>query len=724
MPGKTTPNKSLSYMIGIANHPFFRMLRSGLVFSVPFFLAGSIALIINHMPLDSYQSTMRSIFGENWKLYGNFLTRATIDLVSLCISCSIGASLAAKHNQNAQPGEKKISETMTSLVSLSCFAVIMTVPEISGGFSPISSWSGIHGFAMAIIVSHLTARIFIALSRSKTLELKIYVEDSDAETSQVFECIIPAIITILAIALFKIFIVNAGLHSLQDMVRDLFNSQFNAMENPKATALLFTVGNQIAWFFGIHGPTLFDYTLNGDFATMVGDNITAQAQGLPLPHILNKGFFDIFMFIGGAGGTLSLVLAILIGGANNSSRRIAKYGIIPSLFNINELIIFGLPIVLNPVFLIPFVLTPVVTCAIAWTFIYFGIVPGISALADWTTPPLINAYVATGSIKGTLLQLLNIIVGIFIYLPFVRISDAARIASFEDNMEKVLHQAAEPPQRQITPPAGDKSGAFIRALGNDLEHALARINLDGPLQLEYLPRLDQRFGRITALESKLVWRHQLYGVIPDQVLLSVAQETNNYSRLGSYVLSLAVIQRKAWFNEGQTNLVVNIKVPDNLLENIEFISSLSSIMERQNVLPNLIEISVNAGSVLMLDSPLRNVLRELQLTGVRICIENYDTGQGSLLYLRRFHNTSLKLDAEICKNIDTVRINQEICTEIMKNCRNIDITTIADGITNHEQLKFLLMQGCRIFQGPLISEYIPADQCIELVKNYKFFDRP
>lgn len=710
-------------MISFANHPFFRMLRSGLVFSVPFFLAGSIALIINHMPLASYQNSMRSIFGENWKLFGTFLTRATIDLVSLCISCSIGASLATKHNQSAQPGEKPVNITMTSLVSLSCFAVIMTMPDLAGNFGPTISWAGVHGFAMAIIVSHLTARIFIALSHSRTLELKIHVEDSDTETAQVFECIIPAIITILIIVVLKICLVNSALQSLQDMIRDLFNSQFSAMENPWSTALLFTIGNQIAWFFGIHGPTLFDYTLNGDFATMVGDNITAHAQGLPLPHILNKGFFDTFMFIGGAGGTLSLTLAILLGGASNSSRRIAKYGIIPSLFNINELIIFGLPIVLNPVFLIPFVLTPLVTCFISWACIYFGLVPGISALAEWTTPPLINAYMATGSIKGSLLQLFNIIIGILIYLPFVRISDAAKIASFKYNMDKMLSRSADPKQSQTPETYEDKSGAFIRALGNDLEHALDHINLDGPLQLEFLPRLDQRFGRITALESRLVWRHQLYGVIPDQVLLAVAQETNNYARLWSYVLNLAVIQRKAWFNEGQTNLVVNIKVPDNLFENIEFTSSLSAILERQNVLPNLIEISVNASSVLMLESPLRNVLRELQLTGVRICIENYNTGHGSLLYLRRFHNTSLKLDADICKHIDTVRINQEICTEIMKNCRTIDITTIADGVTNHEQLKFLLLQGCRIFQGPLIGGRIPAEKCMELVKNYKYFER-
>lgn len=104
-------------------------------------------------------------------------------------------------------------------------------------------------------------------------------------------------------------------------------------------------------------------------------------------------------------------------------RTIANLGIVPSWFNINEPVLFGLPIVLNPMLLIPFILIPLVLTVISYFAIYTGLVPRTIALLPWTTPPIMGGFVATGSIRGALLCIFNLIVGIAMYIPFIIASE-------------------------------------------------------------------------------------------------------------------------------------------------------------------------------------------------------------------------------------------------------------------------------------------------------------
>ena len=186
------------------------------------------------------------------------------------------------------------------------------------------------------------------------------------------------------------------------------------------------------WFFGIHGGNVMDQVSQQYFAGNVDVNIANIAAGLPPTEILSKTFFDVFVFMGGCGTILCLVIAVFLFSRRRSVKDIAKMGVGPTIFNINEFVIFGLPVVLNPVFFIPFVLTPIVITVISYFAVYLGIVPYVTQTVEWTTPAILSGFVATGSVAGSLLQIVNIVVGVLIYRPY-----------FQDIREKTACQRKE-----------------------------------------------------------------------------------------------------------------------------------------------------------------------------------------------------------------------------------------------------------------------------------------
>ncbi|MFY7751796.1 MAG: PTS transporter subunit EIIC, partial [Exiguobacterium acetylicum] len=159
------------------------------------------------------------------------------------------------------------------------------------------------------------------------------------------------------------------------------------------------------------------------------------------PYTVTKPFLDAFVFMGGSGATLSLLLAIFIvvrKQRNHPYHQVAKLSAPAGLFNINEPVIFGMPIVLNPVMLIPFILAPVVLTVVSYVALSTGMVPKTVAIVPWTTPPIISGYLVTGgSIRGVLLQVFNLTLATLIYIPFVVAGARAMTAEINRNKDSI-----------------------------------------------------------------------------------------------------------------------------------------------------------------------------------------------------------------------------------------------------------------------------------------------
>jgi PAS domain S-box-containing protein len=189
--------------------------------------------------------------------------------------------------------------------------------------------------------------------------------------------------------------------------------------------------------------------------------------------------------MGGAGNTLSLLAALFVVRKKSGVKRIAEISLLPAVFNINEILLFGIPIVLNPIYLVPFTAVPLVLTVISWGAAVTGLLPAAAGEVVWTTPAIISGYAAAGSAAGSLMQLVNIAVGFFIYLPFVRMAEKVRRYRFDPSYGELLRAGGKSGDAYAAL-AGQpgETGAISRVLANDL---LASIKRNEHLVLKNTP---------------------------------------------------------------------------------------------------------------------------------------------------------------------------------------------------------------------------------------------
>jgi PTS system cellobiose-specific IIC component len=220
------------------------------------------------------------------------------------------------------------------------------------------------------------------------------------------------------------------------LLNQLFNMDFNELITTIITKplsylttslpgfLLITSFANLFFGFGIHQAVISGALLDPFLFQNMQDNMLAYANHQEIPHIINMAFKDTFAVMGGSGNTISLLIAIFIFGKRKDYKDISKMSLTPSIFNISEPIIFGLPIVFNPMLIIPFVLAPIFSLTVAYFATAVGLINRVVVQTPWTTPPVISGFLATGGDwRAAVLQVVIIIVSVFIYLPFLKIDE-------------------------------------------------------------------------------------------------------------------------------------------------------------------------------------------------------------------------------------------------------------------------------------------------------------
>ena len=178
----------------------------------------------------------------------------------------------------------------------------------------------------------------------------------------------------------------------------------------------------LLWFVGIHGALIITGIMNPFWMTYLFENQQALAAGsATLPHIYLQGFWDFYLLIGGIGSTLPLVF-MAMRSRSRQLKSVGKIGLLPSLFNINEPILFGFPIIMNPVFLLPFLFVPLINACIAWYLTHLGVLDRAVAMLPWSMPaPLGAAWSANGSWKNLCMCLFAIFNAWMLYRPFFKV---------------------------------------------------------------------------------------------------------------------------------------------------------------------------------------------------------------------------------------------------------------------------------------------------------------
>lgn len=236
-----------------------------------------------------------------------------------------------------------------------------------------------------------------------------------------FQLLIPLLVVMLSISIINAVLLQTSGRILPELISEAVRPLVIASDTLTAVLISLFICN-LLWFVGIHGALIITGIMNPFWMTYLFENQQALASGAAtLPHIYLQGFWDFYLLIGGIGSTLPLVF-MAMRSRSRQLKSVGKIGLLPSLFNINEPILFGFPIIMNPVFLLPFIFVPLINACIAWYLTHLGILDRAVAMLPWSMPsPLGAAWSANGSWKNLCMSLFAIFNSWMLYRPFFKV---------------------------------------------------------------------------------------------------------------------------------------------------------------------------------------------------------------------------------------------------------------------------------------------------------------
>ena len=283
------------------------------------------------------------------------------------------------------------------------------------------------GLFLGMFVAIASIELYCWLGRQERLKLKM-PDTVPTNVSESFSALFPTILTVAIIATAG-FVIKAvtGMYAY-DIIYNIVQRPLEGIVQGLPGILLLMFIAQVFWVIGIHGNQMVKPVREPLLLAAIAVNTEAFEAGKEIPNIITMPFWDMYMSMGGSGVTIGLLIAILLVSKRDDMREITKLSLAPGIFNINEPVIFGMPIMLNPILAIPFIATPLITGTIGYIATSLGFAAKAVVMVPWPMPPIVNTYLATaGDIGAVVTQIICIIVSILIYLPFVKVSNKAAI---------------------------------------------------------------------------------------------------------------------------------------------------------------------------------------------------------------------------------------------------------------------------------------------------------
>lgn len=383
-------------------------IRDGIALAMPLIIIGSIFLIIGSFPIVGWPEFLATLLDGKLTNAFNHVVNSSFGIMGLVAAFGIGRSMAKQYH---------VDGTSAGVLSMSAWLVL--TPNITSDLGegvPVT-YLGSKGLFIAIVVALISAYIFQWFVNRKII-IKM-PESVPPAVSNSFVAIIPGAVILALAFLCSLIIDLSSFENSHELLATILAGPLGFIGGNIFGGIMTVMLNSLFWFVGIHGGNIVGSVTSPIFLANTDANRLAMQAGQELPHIITTQFFDMFVYIGGGGAVIGLALAIFFWGKSPESKAMKAVGVVPNLFNISEPLMFGVPIMLNMAFLIPFVFTPVINVIITYFAMSTGLLHKTIGIAvPWTTPPLISGYIATGSITGVIWQLIIIAVDIFCYLPF------------------------------------------------------------------------------------------------------------------------------------------------------------------------------------------------------------------------------------------------------------------------------------------------------------------
>lgn len=419
-------------MAKLAEQRHLRAIRDGIIATLPLIIVSSMFMVIAFLP-----SSMPESWGITKFLADNQARillpyRMSMYIMTIYAVFGIGYSLAKSYKLDGLSGgilaelaflltiiptTIPVANDAVKALAASNTELSTYVTSMPKGFLIPAGNLGSAGMFVGILVSFFAVEVFRFTQRSG---FKISMpEQVPASVSRSFEALTPTAIVLLVIASITMW-TGFDVHGL---VSSFISPLVHATDSLPSVIMICILG-MFFWAFGIHGWSIVGSLARPLWLTLLENNATAYATNEAIPHIAAEPFYQWFIMIGGAGSTIGLAILFFWKSRSSYGKALGKTAFIPALFNINEPMIFGAPIVLNPMLIIPFILCPIINATIAWFATSAGLVNHVVASSPWTLPGPIGAYLATGTDwRAAVLSIILIILSVCIYLPFFNMYD-------------------------------------------------------------------------------------------------------------------------------------------------------------------------------------------------------------------------------------------------------------------------------------------------------------
>ncbi|MBE9880935.1 PTS sugar transporter subunit IIC [Enterococcus casseliflavus] len=413
--------KLLPPILKFVNTKAITALRNGMLYTMPFSIVGSIFLLLANFPVQSIADWVtNSGLGE----YFNQAYGASFAIMAFFAVMGIAYSYVKAEGYEGLPA---------GMIGLVIFLLTMessvTDAEANVTIANVidKTWTGGQGMISAILVG-----LFVGWGYTWFLRRDIRIklpEQVPTNVANSFTALIPAaVLTTIALGIY-IFFDKVFQTTVVEWIYTVIQSPMQGVTDSLGGAMMLGFLVPFLWFFGVHGSTIVGGIMGPILQanSLANTAILESGKALTLEnggHIVTQQFLDQFMTVTGAGMTIGIVLYMVAFARSAQFKQLGRLSLIPAFFNINEPIIFATPIVMNPIMVLPFILTPMVSGVITYFALYTGIVPLFTAVqVPWTTPPIISGFLV-GGIRTAILQFVVLAIGFFIYYPFIRKVDS------------------------------------------------------------------------------------------------------------------------------------------------------------------------------------------------------------------------------------------------------------------------------------------------------------
>ena len=396
----------------VSNNKILLAIRDGLVLPMPLMIIGSIAIIIGDFPVPAFQQFMASVFGEAWNWWNwDVIYPSTMGIVALFTTFGVAYSLAKSNEVEPLPAG------MIALMAL----FLLLIQMDGGGFKAddFGAQSLFSGMISAIISSEIYIKVI-----KKNFVIKM-PDSVPPAISRSFTALIPAGLVVILFVVIRAVFSLTPYGSVNEFIINVLQIPLlgvgTSLIGTEITAGFF---NTFFWMFGIHGTLIVQSVMQPIWETAKYANLAAFQAGQTLPYIVTTEYLDHFVFLTGSGLTLPLCIMFAFKAKSKQLKELGRLALVPSIFNINEPLIYGLPIVMNPIMAIPFFLTPMLSILISYSAMALNLVSRPTGVAiPFTTPAPFGGFLITGDIKVALLQILVLFLAALIYWPFFKIWD-------------------------------------------------------------------------------------------------------------------------------------------------------------------------------------------------------------------------------------------------------------------------------------------------------------